>query len=43
MFKLLFFTAAMILLPLVTYWITLNYVFQGILSSFWGIATDDRV
>jgi vacuolar ATPase assembly integral membrane protein VMA21 len=29
MFKLLFFTAAMILFPLVTYWFTLNYVFQG--------------
>ncbi len=31
MFKLLFFTAVMILLPLITYWFTLNYVFQGIL------------
>src|SRR2546423_8909852 len=31
MFKLLFFTAAMIILPLGTYWFTLNYIFQGTL------------
>ena len=33
MFKLLFFTAAMIILPLGTYWFTLNYIFQGRYSS----------
>ena len=33
MFKLLFFTFAMITLPLGTYWFTLNYIFEGILRS----------
>lgn len=33
MFKLLFFTAAMIILPLGTYWFTLNYIFEGTLLS----------
>jgi len=32
MFKLLAFTAAMILLPLITYWFSLNYIFEGIQS-----------
>jgi hypothetical protein len=32
MFKLLFFTFAMILLPLGTYWFTFNYVFEGLSS-----------
>jgi len=34
MFKLLAFTAAMVMLPLGTYWFTLNYIFQGMFSAF---------
>jgi vacuolar ATPase assembly integral membrane protein VMA21 len=33
MFKLLFFTAAMIILPLGMYWFTLNYIFEGTYSD----------
>src|SRR5271154_1351908 len=50
MFKLLFFTFAMILLPLGTYWFTFNYVFEGLpplLLIFWSrlqwIDVDGRV
>jgi hypothetical protein len=32
MFKLLAFTAAMVILPLGTYWFSLNYVFAGMLA-----------
>jgi hypothetical protein len=33
MFKLLAFTAAMVILPLGTYWFSLNYIFQGISTA----------
>lgn len=33
MFKLLAFTAAMVILPLGTYWFTLNYIFQGMSTA----------
>ena len=50
MFKLLFFTFAMILLPLGTYWFTFNYIFEGLSSllfifrsRLWWIDVDGRV
>ena len=43
MFKLLFFTAAMTILPLGTYWFSLNYVFQGRYPVFGGDADEQGI